>query len=113
MCRDRWFENVDGRGNFDALANEIPILESDATRADYDGDGDLDVYGNGWWLENRRVGDANNNGAFDSEDLTAVLASGKYDSGEAATFDEGDWNQDGRFDSKDLVYAFQIGGYRP
>ena len=61
----------------------------------------------------RIVGDSNGDGIFDSSDLVAVFAAGKYEDGieDNATFDEGDWSQDGDFDTSDLVAAFQAGHY--
>lgn len=84
--------------------------------ADIDGDMDLDVVvarrNEIVGYENRIVGDANDDGVFDSADLVAVLAAGKYENVESnAKFDEGDWDQDGDFDSSDLVRAFHAGHY--
>ena len=56
-------------------------------------------------------GDANLDGVFDSKDLVAIFQSGKFESGESATWGEGDWNGDGRFDTSDLTAAFQDGRY--
>ncbi|MEZ6116311.1 MAG: hypothetical protein R3C28_07030 [Pirellulaceae bacterium] len=88
------------------------------TAADADGDGDLDVfYSDGdsriYLFENRPLGDANNDGVFDSADLVAVFQAGEYENNIAgdSSFDEGDWNGDGEFDSSDLVAAFQAGTY--
>ena len=50
-------------------------------------------------------GDADGNGEFNQADITLVLQSGKYLSGESAKFSEGDWNGDGVFDQMDLVEA--------
>ena len=87
--------------------------------ADVDRDGDLDIVvsssGNSEvaWYENRVLGDTNDDGVFDSADLAAALAAGKFEQGKAgrATWQEGDWNGDGVFDSRDLVLAFQAGHY--
>jgi hypothetical protein len=57
------------------------------------------------------VGDANHDGIFNSTDLIEVLAEGKYETGEPATWEQGDWNGDGIFDSGDLVLALQEGNY--
>jgi hypothetical protein len=59
-----------------------------------------------------QLGDANGDGQFDSRDLNAVLARGRYLSGEPATWEDGDWNQDRVFNQLDLVLALQQGGFR-
>ncbi len=56
-------------------------------------------------------GDSNGDGQFDHEDLVQVMTAGKYETGEAATFEEGDWNRDGVFDSSDFICVFQLGTY--
>ena len=42
--------------------------------ADLDRDGDLDVIGSVFWYENRVIGDANDDGQFDTSDLVAGAA---------------------------------------
>ena len=64
-------------------------------------------------VEARRVGDSNGDGVFNQLDVNHVLQSGKYLSGEAATFEEGDWNGDGYFDQRDIIKAWQEGQYEP
>ena len=73
------------------------------------------------WLSS---GDANQDLRFDQTDLVQVLHSGKYLTGEPATWAEGDWNGapvgtvgnpsqgDGVFDQLDLIAALQWGAYR-
>jgi hypothetical protein len=112
-----WYENTVGRGTFAAKQ----ILDSDSSRTiaadDVDGDGDLDVVsgssddGRFAWLEQRLLGDANDDGVFNSSDLVRILQAGKYNDGVTgnSTFDDGDWNGDGEFDSTDLVLALQAG----
>lgn len=56
-------------------------------------------------------GDANLDGAFDSADLAAVFAVGKYEKNVEAGWSDGDWDGDGRFDSTDLIAAIQTGNY--
>ncbi|MCA9172036.1 MAG: hypothetical protein KDB23_30425, partial [Planctomycetales bacterium] len=58
-----------------------------------------------------QTGDSNDDGQFDTSDLIAAFAGGKFESDEAARWFEGDWNGDGRFDTGDLVLAFQAGTY--
>jgi hypothetical protein len=58
-----------------------------------------------------RLGDANDDGQFDGQDLNLVLAAGKYLADQPASWAEGDWNGDGRFDQLDLVLALQRGGF--
>ncbi len=52
-------------------------------------------------LEERRLlagdfqaGDANQDYFFDESDLIQVMKVAKYDTGEAASWEEGDWNED-------------------
>jgi hypothetical protein len=59
------------------------------------------------------AGDANRDFYFDQLDIVQVLTSGKYMTGQPATWDEGDWNGDGRFDQADIVAALQSARYRP
>lgn len=56
-------------------------------------------------------GDANRDGAFDSADLAAVFAVGKYGKDVDAGWSDGDWNGDSRFSSDDLIVAMQTGAY--
>ncbi len=59
------------------------------------------------------IGDANNDGLFNTADLVAVLTAGEYEDGIEgnSVWEEGDWNGDGDFDTGDLVYALQAGTY--
>ncbi len=66
------------------------------------------------WVKQLRktwVGDANFDDEFNSGDLVAVFAAGKYETGAMAGWAEGDWSGDMVFDSGDLVAAFADGGY--
>ena len=56
-------------------------------------------------------GDSNKDGEFGSQDLVQVFVAGLYETGQAATFEEGDWNLDGVFDSGDFVDAGVLGHY--
>jgi hypothetical protein len=56
-------------------------------------------------------GDADCDGEFNAADINAVFASGKYNTGESASWHEGDWNADLVFDKKDLMVADSDGGY--
>jgi hypothetical protein len=58
------------------------------------------------------LGDANADGRFDQRDIIQVLQSGKYLTGELATWSEGDWNRDGRFDQRDIIKVLQEGRYQ-
>ena len=60
---------------------------------------------------NLMPGDSNGDGHFDQRDIVKVLQSGKYVSGEPATWEQGDWNHDGRFDQLDLITALQENRY--
>jgi hypothetical protein len=57
------------------------------------------------------VGDANLDNEFNSSDLVAVLASGKYEADDNSNWSSGDFNGDGRTNSTDLVAALADGGY--
>ena len=57
------------------------------------------------------VGDSNEGGRFDQLDIVNVLAGGKYNTGQAATWTDGDWNGDGLFNQLDIVSALQAGTY--
>jgi hypothetical protein len=63
------------------------------------------------WVDQRTLGDSNNDGSFNSSDLVQVFQSGLYETGEAASWEQGDWNDDGRFDSADITAAFREGPY--
>lgn len=56
-------------------------------------------------------GDSNLDQHFNSSDLVAVAAAGKYETNQAATWAQGDWNRDGYFNSSDFVYVMQLGTY--
>jgi hypothetical protein len=116
-----WYENTDGRGKFgeQQVISTVSKWARFLTTADLDGDGDLDVLSAFLfesriaWYEQRLVGDANDDGVFNSSDLVLVFQSGEYEDRAVnnSSFVEGDWNGDGEFDSGDLVLAFQTGRY--
>ncbi|MEZ6115845.1 MAG: FG-GAP-like repeat-containing protein [Pirellulaceae bacterium] len=94
----------------------------DLVAADFDGDGDLDIAVSSSGdtgaskihvLEQRLVGDVNDDGRFNSSDLVAIFQAGEYEDGVDgnSTFETGDWNGDGEFNTQDLVKAFQEGAY--
>jgi len=58
------------------------------------------------------AGDANRDGRFDQADIVAMLAAGKYQTGQPATWADGDFTGDGVFDQNDLVMALQSGHYQ-
>ena len=55
------------------------------------------------------IGDSDGDGAFTFDDLSAVMAAGKFETGDCAEWSEGDWNRDGVFNSEDFTYAFSDG----
>jgi hypothetical protein len=63
----------------------------------------------------RVVGDSNEDGVFDTNDLLLAFQSGEYEDNvpNNSAWADGDWNGDGEFTSADLVLAFQVGGYVP
>ena len=111
--RTDWFEST-GSAEFVASYSTFPTITF-FTFGDIDRDGDLDVITNGTqWYENRPIGDANNDGVFNSTDLVLLSQAGKYENEIVfdASFEQGDWNNDHEFTSADLVLAFQAGNYR-
>ncbi|MCA9217967.1 MAG: hypothetical protein KDB27_33080, partial [Planctomycetales bacterium] len=58
------------------------------------------------------VGDSNLDGSFTTGDLVLVFEAAKYETGAAATWEEGDWNGDLLFDSNDFVFVFTYGDYQ-
>ncbi|MCA9212898.1 MAG: hypothetical protein KDB27_07535, partial [Planctomycetales bacterium] len=113
-----WYENTGGAFQscsvMDQYSNQLLSSES----ADIDADGDIDRVWYHWErgvfaYENRLVGDSNDDGQFDSQDLLLVLKAGEYEDqiGGNSTFEEGDWNGDGDFDSADIVYVFRTANY--
>lgn len=62
-------------------------------------------------LKKSWIGDADLNGEFNSSDLVAVLAAGKYEVDTASVWADGDFNGDGRTNSGDLIAALSDGGY--
>ncbi|MCA9218646.1 MAG: hypothetical protein KDB27_36505, partial [Planctomycetales bacterium] len=58
------------------------------------------------------IGDANRDHRFDETDLVDLFQAAKYETGEAASWQEGDFNADGVFDSSDIIQAFKSGNYR-
>ena len=57
------------------------------------------------------IGDADLDGQFNTTDLVAVLASGKYEVDTDSVWSSGDFNGDGRSNTGDLVVALAGGGY--
>lgn len=116
-----WHENVNGQGIFesDHVITTHAAQAQSVFATDLDGDGDIDVLSASSedskiaWYENRLIGDANDDGMFNSSDLVSVFQAGEYedDVPSNSTYDEGDWNADDDFTSLDLVVAFQAGTY--
>lgn len=118
----RWFRQTDD-GMFDSQT-VIQQRHGGALHtmkvADWDGDGDADVFVENavldtfFLFESRLVGDVSGDGQFNSSDLVAAFAAGQYEDETKgnSTFAEGDWNGDGDFTTADLVFAFQLGLYQ-
>ena len=60
----------------------------------------------GTWL-----GDSNFDSEFNSQEFVQVFQTGKYETGQNASWAGGDWDANGMFDSADFVIAFTDGGY--
>ncbi|MCA9150762.1 MAG: hypothetical protein KDA92_15735, partial [Planctomycetales bacterium] len=109
--------NGDGQldaSDLDLQAAAIASPTPDLNRFDENNDGVVSLDDRGVWLHDLRktwFGDADLNGVFDTGDMVLVFTKGKYETGEAATWEEGDWDADGVFSSGDLVAAFSDGGY--
>ncbi len=81
---------------------------------DENGDGTINEDDRVIWVTQHAktwFGDANFDGSFTTDDLVAVFAAGKYETGNMAVWSEGDWTGDMVFDSGDLVAAFSDGGF--
>ena len=101
--------------DIDALAGEI---QAGTYWRPYDlnGDGAVDLADHRLWVKELKqtwFGDADLNGAFDSQDLVRVFQAGEYEDAidGNSSWTTGDWTADGEFDSRDIVLAFQDGGY--
>jgi hypothetical protein len=57
------------------------------------------------------AGDANGDGVFNFSDIEQVVAGGKFETGEPATWALGDWNKDGLFTFEDVLQALATGEY--
>ncbi|MCA9200735.1 MAG: VCBS repeat-containing protein, partial [Planctomycetales bacterium] len=89
-----WLENQNGSGDFADTPQLISMAISVGQRAfsydefvsaDFDQDGDMDLLATGSnyivYLENRPIGDANNDGIFNSSDLVKIFQAGEYEDG--------------------------------
>ncbi|MCA9166221.1 MAG: PEP-CTERM sorting domain-containing protein [Planctomycetales bacterium] len=100
-------------GDIDLLTAQLRANGADS-KYDLDQNGTVDDADLTFWvheLKQTYFGDANLNQVFDTADLVQVFAAGKYESGEAAGWEQGDWDGNGLFDTSDLVAAFVDGGY--
>ncbi len=64
-------------------------------------------------VADRLLGDSNDDGLFDQQDIQLVLAAGKYLTGLPATLAEGDWNGDRVFNQLDIVASLEANTYQP
>ena len=55
------------------------------------------------------AGDANGDFSVDTQDIIAVLAAAKFETGNPATFAEGDFNGDGVFNTADIIAMLSVG----
>ena len=98
----------------DRQAVEMKAEMPDLGTFDENDDGKVDNADRIIWVKDHAatwVGDSNLDNEFNSGDLVAVFAAGKYETGEMAGWAEGDWDGDMTFSSGDLVAAFSDGGY--
>ena len=102
--------NTRSFGKWEPIAENVSSFHVDAVRRDTDVVA-IDTNGHVFRISHRVIGDANNDGRFDSQDFVQVFQVGEYSDNVVAnsTFAEGDWNGDNEFDSGDLVFAFQNG----
>ena len=114
--------DVDGDGtvgplDVDAVAAAIRAGSMDS-QFDVDGNGTVDDADRVFIVRdasgmNTWIGDANNDGEFNSADFVAVFSAGQYEDAVDGNsgWAQGDWNGDGDFTSGDFVTAFSDGGY--
>ena len=106
-------DGVLGIGDINSLTT---AAASGTNQAEFDlnGDGSVNQEDIGQWVRDVRntwIGDANLDGEFNSSDFVAVFTAGLFETGNAATWENGDWNGDGVFGSGDFVAAFTDGGF--
>jgi len=94
-----------------AVGGIVINLEPDTTRPNTDLTLFYPVTSILWTTYN--AGDSNKDDVFDQLDVLTVLQSGKYLTGEIASWRDGDWNGDGRFDQLDIVEALPNYVMRP
>lgn len=107
------FEN-DGSGHFTnrSATSGIPLMPRAAgvSVADYDSDGDLDLYITAWNAPNKLL---RNDGDFTFTDVTADAGAGLDDAGFGMGSAWGDYDGDGLVDLYVCNYAFNIGSDPP
>ncbi len=110
----------DFNGNGDLDVSDVNVLSMEVASGqnnspfDLNSDDKVDPEDLTVWVNDLKatwIGDANLDGEFNSGDFVGVFTAGKYETGEAASWESGDWNADLRFDSGDFVAAFSQGGY--
>jgi hypothetical protein len=124
---DAWVRVIDGEPltmdfNRDGEVNRVDsnmlcaAISAASTDAVYDlnGDGNVDKLDHETLRRSNDIplGDVNWDGIFDSTDIVAAFAAGKFKSGQRATWSTGDWNWDGVFDVMDLEFALTDYFYR-
>jgi len=104
FMQDRLYEN-DGQGNFTKTQNVLPVMQASGScvkSADFDNDGDLDLFVGGFLLPNQypKPGKSflllNDNGTF--KDVTNTIASGLQDIGMVKDAAFADINGDDKID---------------
>lgn len=102
-----------GSDNIDHLSDQFSNA-IDSRRGDLNNDEIIDRADLGYLVTEimgTKIGDANLDGQFDSDDLLAVFKIGEYedDVNGNSGWSDGDWNGDREFDASDLIYAFLDG----
>ena len=108
--------DFDGNGDIDTAdidALTAAVAAGD-TSFDLNGDSVVDNADRVVWVSEIAktwFGDSNLDGEFNSSDFVGVFTSGKFETGNDASWAEGDWDGDGKFTTGDFVAAFTDGGF--
>ena len=109
---DEWHPSTDGEGSSLVIVDVLGATSLWSEQAGWRPSG---INGGSPGQDLGVPGDSNDDGIFNSSDLTFVFQAGEFedDIDGNSTFAEGDWNGDGDFTTADFVLAFQFGNYSP